>query len=599
MFQLARKLSNCARLLALSGLFACISFVPNLAFSEGDIDGLLAKAARELDVAGPEAAKNDLEELSKYEMSMSPHQQGTFFKLRSSAFALRAMYKDQVQSSIDALKVVVDPDLRASILYYLADGYSSMGEYEKALQAMNESIELLPKLTQLESKIEVLQSAFALLESMRAYEESSSYAERLISLQSNDSSTPACVGLADLIEIAFLQHDGERARSLMPKEIEACESRGHKNIQLSVEALNQVDLLGASGDGRILTDSVSLLNTLTRDSAGSEYSIRLADAIAKRQLLNGQLAKAEQFAAHATQWANSGSGIQLQQQTSETMASILRSEGKIEQALSYMETSNKLWAKLLEESGRKEVAYQRMKFKAQDQSNQLKLLSKINNLLTTERELQDRNKQSLQLLVFVTVLLLAFVSIWLVRTWRQKNDFRTYSQIDGLTKISNRAHFIACAHQAFKDARGTISIVLFDMDEFKLINDTYSHAAGDWVLKTVSATISSCLRSQDLFGRLGGEEFAICLPHTSEADATALAERCRSAIEAIDSSSSGHQFSLSASFGIAVRPPNGSAGFEEVLAAADRALYQAKHMGRNRIAPYGEVLGHSPLVASS
>src|SRR5581483_933817 len=122
----------------------------------------------------------------------------------------------------------------------------------------------------------------------------------------------------------------------------------------------------------------------------------------------------------------------------------------------------------------------------------------------------------LELLVLVSGLLLAFVSVSLMRTWRQKNDFKTFSQIDGLTKISNRSHFIACAHGAFKDARGSISVILFDMDEFKSINDTYSHAAGDWVLKTVSSTIAACLRSHDMFGRLGGEEFAICLPHASE-----------------------------------------------------------------------------------
>jgi len=130
------------------------------------------------------------------------------------------------------------------------------------------------------------------------------------------------------------------------------------------------------------------------------------------------------------------------------------------------------------------------------------------------------------------------------------------------------------------------------MDEFKQINDTYNHATGDWVLKTVSATISHCLRAQDLFGRLGGEEFAICLPNTPEHEAMVLAERCRSAIADIDSAPSGFKFSISASFGIAVRPPNGRASFEETLAAADQALYRAKHLGRNRIETFGDMFTH-------
>jgi len=275
----------------------------------------------------------------------------------------------------------------------------------------------------------------------------------------------------------------------------------------------------------------------------------------------------------------------------------MRAQGKLEQALNYFEVSQSLWAKLLEERSRKDLAYQRVKFQTQDQANQLKLLGQINKLLTSERELQERNKRSLELLVVVTGLLLAFVVVWLMRTWRQKNDYRTFSQIDGLTKVSNRTHLMACANEAFKDARGSIAVVLFDMDEFKQINDTFNHATGDWVLKTVSDTISRCLRAQDMFGRLGGEEFAICLPNTPEHEAIVLAERCRSAIAAIDSTPSGFNFSISASFGIAVRPPNGAANFEETLAAADQALYRAKHLGRNRIEIYGESASQTEVEA--
>ena len=274
------------------------------------------------------------------------------------------------------------------------------------------------------------------------------------------------------------------------------------------------------------------------------------------------------------------------------MAKIMRAQGKLEQALTYLDISQSLWEKLLEERSHKDMAYQRVKFQTQDQSNQLKMLGQINTLLTSERELQERYKHILELLVAVTALLLAFVSVWLMRTWRQKNDYRTFSQVDGLTKVSNRSHLLACATEAFKDARGSIAVVLFDMDEFKQINDTFNHATGDWVLKAVSDTIAHCLRADDLFGRVGGEEFAICLPNTPEQEAMVLAERCRSAIAAIDSAPSGFNFSITASFGIAVRPPNGTANFEATLAAADQVLYRAKHRGRNRIETFGEMPNH-------
>jgi diguanylate cyclase (GGDEF)-like protein len=357
-----------------------------------------------------------------------------------------------------------------------------------------------------------------------------------------------------------------------------------------------VDRLDAGEDPTILRDSLGLLSELTKAYERSDYNIQLADAIARRFLAIGQLTQAELYGKRAMQWADSGNAILLRRQTSETMAKIMRAQGRLEQALTYLDISQSLWEKLLDERSHKDMAYQRMKFQTQDQSNQLKMLGQINTLLTSERELQERNKHILELLVAVTALLLAFVSVWLMRTWRQKNDYRTFSQVDGLTKVSNRSHLLACASEAFKDARGSIAVVLFDMDEFKQINDTYNHATGDWVLKTVGATISRCLRADDLFGRVGGEEFAICLPNTPEEEAMVLAERCRSAIAAIDSAPSGYNFSITASFGIAVRPPGGGANFEATLAAADQVLYRAKHLGRNRIETFGEIFTHKEAI---
>lgn len=566
----------------------CLIILPLTAYSQIGPEILLSKARNELN-SGPDAAKSTLEQLGKIESTLSPDQRIQYFRLLLASYAFRGMYKEQVTTSERVLPDIADSDQRAFVLYYLADGYASLGEYEKALRAMNDSILLLPKLVDLKAKMGVLQSAVSLLESLHAYDEASTYAQRLIELSSDRTGLPACMGAGDQVEIAFVRHDGDKARALLPEAIKLCDGAGHKIITLSIQALDAVDQLNSGGDAKILQESIALLANLSKFNERSDYTIQLADAIAKRYLAFGQPAKAEIYATRATQWATAGNAILLRQQTNETMAAIMRAQGKLEQALNYRDISQSLWANLLEERSRKDLAYQRVKFQTQDQSNQLSLLSQINRLLTSERELQERNKHSLELLVLVTGLLLAGVVIWLIRTWRQKNDYRTFSQVDGLTKVSNRTHLITCATEAFKDARCSIAVILFDMDEFKQINDTFNHATGDWVLKAVSNTISHCLRSQDLFGRLGGEEFAICLPNTPEHEAQVLAERCRSAIAAIDSTPSGYNFSITASFGISVRPPNGPASFEETLAAADQALYRAKHLGRNRIAVHGEL----------
>jgi diguanylate cyclase (GGDEF)-like protein len=124
------------------------------------------------------------------------------------------------------------------------------------------------------------------------------------------------------------------------------------------------------------------------------------------------------------------------------------------------------------------------------------------------------------------------------------------------------------------------------MDHFKIINDTYGHATGDWVLKTVCDTVKAQLRKTDIVGRLGGEEFAICLQQFSQEEVKALAERCRVAIVAIDTAPCGFSFQINASFGFATRDMAGPVNFEDTLAAADKALYLSKNEGRNRVSVY-------------
>jgi diguanylate cyclase (GGDEF)-like protein len=158
--------------------------------------------------------------------------------------------------------------------------------------------------------------------------------------------------------------------------------------------------------------------------------------------------------------------------------------------------------------------------------------------------------------------------------------------VDGLTGVSSRSHFVECARIAFKDAKQRVSLVLLDMDFFKQINDSFGHATGDWVLKTVCDTVKAQLRKTDILGRLGGEEFAMCLPLFTEEEVSALAERCRAAIAAIDTAPSGCSFAITASLGIATRDSDGPLTFEETLAAADKALYLSKNEGRNRVTVY-------------
>ncbi|HEX2780945.1 MAG TPA: sensor domain-containing diguanylate cyclase [Gemmatimonadaceae bacterium] len=168
--------------------------------------------------------------------------------------------------------------------------------------------------------------------------------------------------------------------------------------------------------------------------------------------------------------------------------------------------------------------------------------------------------------------------------WEIEEEWRR-ARTDPLTGLSNRRHFDEQMARIVSDslAHGTpASLVVADVDHFKKVNDTYGHEAGDAVLKAVARVFLDCLRAEDVCARYGGEEIAILLPETSVARAQEVAERVRRAIEAKPIAHGDRRITVTASFGVAGYPES-TAVRDALFPTADRALYEAKAGGRNRV----------------
>jgi diguanylate cyclase (GGDEF)-like protein len=168
-----------------------------------------------------------------------------------------------------------------------------------------------------------------------------------------------------------------------------------------------------------------------------------------------------------------------------------------------------------------------------------------------------------------------------------QDELRKLASNDVLTGLANRRGFIHRGEQACALARRhgrDLSVLMLDLDHFKAVNDRFGHAAGDDVLRFVAATIGLQLRTTDICGRTGGEEFAVVLPETSLEEALNTAERIRHAIERapIPTDEAKKPLRVTASIGVATFMESGET-LEEVLSEADRALYEAKRDGRNRV----------------
>lgn len=189
----------------------------------------------------------------------------------------------------------------------------------------------------------------------------------------------------------------------------------------------------------------------------------------------------------------------------------------------------------------------------------------------------------------------AFIVLVLAKD-RTVRLYKTAAATDPLTGLLNRRGFFegaATLMNANKSAMGPVSVLAFDLDHFKSINDRFGHNTGDAMLGLFAAVARKTMRANDVLGRLGGEEFVAVISGTLP-DATVAAERVRSAFEAATRAPDGHQIPATVSIGVACGSPNSA--IEMLIARADAALYCAKANGRNRVETADEATNCTPQI---
>ncbi|WP_166646050.1 sensor domain-containing diguanylate cyclase [Halospina denitrificans] len=166
-------------------------------------------------------------------------------------------------------------------------------------------------------------------------------------------------------------------------------------------------------------------------------------------------------------------------------------------------------------------------------------------------------------------------------------ELEQLSIVDPLTGVYNRRHLTSQLHREWKRAcreQVPLSMIMMDIDYFKLLNDTYGHMAGDRCLVELAKLLQEEVqRTSDILARFGGEEFVIVLPNTAIAGAEHLAERIRSRAEAHRVETENHRLAFTLSLGVASQIPGPGSDAEELVRRSDNALYEAKEAGRNRV----------------
>jgi diguanylate cyclase (GGDEF)-like protein len=170
---------------------------------------------------------------------------------------------------------------------------------------------------------------------------------------------------------------------------------------------------------------------------------------------------------------------------------------------------------------------------------------------------------------------------------RANLKLRELAFCDGLTGLYNHRYFQELMEREMSRSvryGDVLSLMMFDIDHFKRVNDTYGHPGGDVILRNLAALVKDCMRNSDVVARYGGEEFAVILPLTEAAGCKVFAERLRRKVEQMKTNIGGKQVKITVSIGMATYVPEMTANDKsQLIDAADRALYQSKQNGRNRV----------------
>ncbi|MHC1481307.1 GGDEF domain-containing protein [Frateuria aurantia] len=352
----------------------------------------------------------------------------------------------------------------------------------------------------------------------------------------------------------------------------------------------RLDLASEMIDEGRADQAIALLRRITpaiRQSAYVPYLASLPVTLAQAYLSLGHAALARQFALDSLAITGPDSPLWTVQAAYEVLYMAERKEGHAAAALRYYEKYDAQKTAAMDNAKAIALAYQTVRQQVVSERLKLDALSKANRILQLRQDLSHQAQRSSRLfnaLLLTTLVFFVLALFWLWRSWTR---FRWLARHDGLTHVYNREHFLAAAGRSLRQlSRGRVDacVLVLDLDRFKLINDTYGHAVGDQVLRSAAMIIGAELRTTDLFGRLGGEEFGILIPGCSCQQGLTVAHRILHALAAapVQLESPHGSLQVSASIGLTCASSS-SYMLHLLLSDADAALYQAKDGGRNQV----------------
>lgn len=499
--------------------------------------------------------------------------------------AWKVGYQGDYETATPLLNAVIvestDATLRFRARTTLVNMLSIGSHYEEAFVQVSQLLDQLPQITDGAARIQGLAVAALLYNQAGQYDLGLTYANQM--LRENPDGDGGCKARA--LQIQSLYESGKFATfgKQSREAIDACSKVAEllfaNGIRSNVAGFD-IQHGQSSAAIKLLQQHYAEVRRIGYPELTSEFDATLAQAYWNE----GATALARQYAHAAVDGGVKNEFTKSLTSAYKLLYLIDKQQGDFDAALGWHEKYMAADKGHLNALGAKALAYQTVKQQVLAKKLQIDTLAKQNKILELQQALGKKAMEASRLWIILLLSLLAFIGFATYRIKRSQLRFMKLARRDGLTGIFNRQHFINEAGRQLQYCQKSgrdACLVLLDLDHFKVINDTHGHAMGDRVLKRAVAACQAHLRSTDLIGRLGGEEFGILLPECALEPALTRVDRMRAAVAA-DHDTSG--VSISASFGVA-SVINSGYELRQLMGDADDALYQAKREGRNRVSP--------------
>ncbi|NID14091.1 GGDEF domain-containing protein [Luteibacter yeojuensis] len=504
----------------------------------------------------------------------------------------------QAEAAFRDVMAIADDDMlgtRATAM--LMNNLTGQGKYAEAYAMASRAVDTLPVVTDPEARFSLLANLSQMLTFAGQPELGLKYAEMML------KATPA----------------GQSPCQAMVQKVTALEG-ARELTDRSPELLNTIDICKADRQP-IFADTMSLilvdrlfaehkldqaLATVERIEPAiqtSRYFPHIIDLASQRARIYEAMGKPEEARKAALQTValnHPGDVNEALRIAYRVLYSIDKAQGNDAGALDYYERYVIQDQGYLRDANVRNAAYEAASQHFRAEKLETEGLSKENRILRLQQALDAKAVETSRLYMVVMSLVLLSIVFWMVRIKRSQLRFKWLSSCDGLTGIFHHQHFVGEAERALRvlEKRGGEGCLVFlDLDHFKQVNDAHGHAVGDAVLKHAVAVFKGQLRKADLLGRLGGEEFGMLLMDTPRLQGSVVAERVRQALESSPLVVEGVVVAFSVSIGLACTDTTGY-GLQDLCRAADAALYQAKHLGRNRVVVDGDEISGRLRVSS-